>query len=376
MQILIVPDKFKGCLTSHEAARAIASGWAKIRPRDKLDLLPMADGGDGFGPVFGNLLNAQKQSCETVDFTGQSMLSSWWHSPATRTAVCESAEVIGFRARRDVNHHPFQFDTYGLGEVLLDIANAGIRRLYIGLGGSATNDGGFGLARSLGWKFLDASASEIIRWTDLQQLVRVEPPAYTLANRGAIPEIIIVGDVLNPLLGPEGATCIYGPQKGLKENEIAKAEACLARLAAVMEGQLDESYSVKPGAGAAGGLGFGLMVFFGGNFQSGAAVFSELAQLKSRIQASDFILTGEGSLDHQTLMGKGVGFLADLASHYGKPCACLAGLNMLDAIAIPWPKFKPYAICPDLASREVSLANANELLALLASQAAMDVLAD
>lgn len=370
LRILIVPDKFKGTLTAQQAAAAIAKGWRDVRPDDIIEELPMADGGDGFGNVLGHLLKAQRQACNTVDAAGRARVADWWLESGTHTAIIETAQVIGLALHTAGQYHPFQLDTYGIGAVFKQAAQAGVRRLYVGIGGSSTNDGGFGLARALGWRFWDSSGTELRTWTQLDQLARVKAPLNPLS----FDELIIAVDVTNPLLGTNGASRIYGPQKGLRDEvDLLHAEACLGRLAKKMTALLDEDYSLHAGAGAAGGLGFGLKAFCGGSFQSGGEIFATLSRLDQRIQAVDLVITAEGALDAQTLMGKGVGMIAEAAARAGKRCLCLAGSVSVDPASLPWPNFQSYAIVPSIAPLAEAKAHAEDCLRRLATLAASEV---
>lgn len=374
LRVLIVPDKFKGTLTAREAAEAIAKGWREVRPDDDIEQLPMADGGDGFGEVLGHLLKAERRTCETVDSAGQPQKAEWWLKPTTHTAIIETAQVIGLallpaERRAEEQYHPFHLDTYGIGAVFRQAEQAGARHVYVGIGGSSTNDGGFGLARALGWRFWKENGVEINAWTELDQLARVEAPSQPLA----FDELIIAVDVDNPLLGKYGASRIYGPQKGLMEEDFPKAEACLGRLAGVMAALKGEDFSLHKGAGAAGGLGFGLKAFCGGTFESGFEIFSELSGLKQRTQDADLVITAEGAMDAQTLMGKGVGRVAEAAARAGKRCLCLAGFVPPDLVSVPWPNFKSYAIVPDICHRDESMAHAGKCLSRLATHVAREI---
>src|SRR3954463_2679591 len=155
LNVLIIPDKFKGTLSAQAAAEAIARGWKQIRPDDDLELLPMSDGGDGFGLLLSHLLNAQKERIKTVDAAHRPCEAKWWWHAPTRTAIIESALVVGLAQLPPGKYHPFELDTRGLGEVLLAANAKGAKRCVVGIGGSATNDGGFGMAAALGWQFFD-----------------------------------------------------------------------------------------------------------------------------------------------------------------------------------------------------------------------------
>ena len=359
--ILIVPDKFKGTLTARQAAETIAAGWHSARPQDTLELLPMADGGEGFGEILGTRIGAQRQSCTTLDAAGRVHTAFWWYAPDSRTAIVETAQSNGLALLPARHYPPCQLDTYGVGLMLQAAHRAGARRVYAGLGGSATNDGGFGMARALGWRFLDHRDHEITEWTALDQLARMDRPAAALQ----FDELIIAVDVTNPLLGPQGASRIYGPQKGLRPVDMPMAEAALSRLAAAVRDLCGEDIAACPGAGAAGGLGFGLRAFCRGRFESGAVIFAALAQLSARVAQADIIITAEGALDEQSLMGKGVGAIAGAAAEAHKPCICLAG-SITAGLSAPWPRFSAYAIVPQIAEFTRAMAEPEACLQQLA----------
>ena len=212
LKVLIAPDKFKGTLPATAVAEAIARGWRKRKPEDSLKLLPMSDGGEGFGEVMGRLLGAEVQTVRTVDAAHRPVIAQWWWERKSRTAVIESATTIGLASLPTGKFHPFELDTFGLGVLLQAAANAGAKRCLLGVGGSATNDGGFGLARSLGWRFCNRRGKEIQQWTELAALARLEPPEAPVRSG----KLVVAVDVQNPLLGPSGCTRIFGPQKGLR----------------------------------------------------------------------------------------------------------------------------------------------------------------
>lgn len=321
LRVLIVPDKFKGTLTAFQAAHAIARGWRRVRPRDRLDLLPMSDGGDGFGETFGVLLGARTHRTRTADAAHRPCVARWWWQAETKTAIIESARVIGLAMLPPGKFHPFELDTFGLGAVLLAARRKKGRRVIIGIGGSATNDGGFGMARALGWRFLDESGRELEKWIELQHLARIVPPR----ERRLFGSITVAVDVRNPLLGLRGATRVYGPQKGVRPAEFAAAERNLKRLAVVFRKFCGQDFAARPGAGAAGGLGFGLQAFAGARLESGFELLARQARLVRRLRAADVVVTGEGAMDLSTLMGKGAGQVARLCRRHGVPCVGLAG---------------------------------------------------
>jgi glycerate kinase len=368
LRVLIVPDKFKGTLTAEAAAEAIAQGWRQARPDDALALLPMSDGGDGFGAVMSRLLAAEARLADTVNAAHEPRQAPWWWTPQRRTAILESAQVIGLALLPPGKFHPFELDTFGLGGVVKAAVALGAERVLLGIGGSATNDGGFGLARALGWEFRDTSDRAIERWTELASLAQLVAPAPLVSR----PSFVVAVDVQNPLLGPTGASRIYGPQKGIREADFALAEACLGRLADVVRRDLNLDVASEPGAGAAGGLGFGLRAFCGARLESGFALFARHARLEERIRAADLVITGEGAIDASTLMGKGVGEVARLCGKQAVPCLGLAG--RLSEASLARVSENPFtrlaALAPELTTQEEAKANASFWLARLAASVA------
>lgn len=320
MRVLIVPDKFKGTLTAQEAAEAIAAGWRRARPRDRLTLLPMSDGGDGFGAVLSGLLGARERELRTVDAAGRPLVTAWWWLAKARTAILESARVVGLALLPKGRFHPAELDTTGLGLALAQVFRLRPRRVIIGLGGSATNDAGFGMARALGGRFFNAIGEPLQRWTKLSGLGEFTPPAVPPGL-----EIIAAVDVNNPLFGQRGATYTYGPQKGLRPEELREADACHRRLA-LRAARLDgQKLHLRPGAGAAGGLGYGLMRFLNARVESGFGLFAEAATLERRLADHDLVITAEGAVDRQSAMGKGTGEVLRLAKKHDCPAIVLGG---------------------------------------------------
>lgn len=321
LRVLIVPDKFKGTLTAREAAEAIAIGWMQARPQDDIELLPMSDGGDGFGSIMADLIGASQRSVATVDAAHRPLTTSWWFDPESSRAIIESANIIGLVLLPQGRFHPFELDTTGLATVLHAAWNAGAEEILMGIGGSATNDAGFGLMTALGWNFCDASERPIEKWIQLGNLHHCYPP-HDLPNC----RLTVAVDVKNPLLGATGCSRVYGPQKGLKAEQTELAESALLRIAKVAANELGTDWANLPGAGAAGGLGFGLKAFLNATIDSGFGIYARHAELEEKIAAADLVITGEGSIDRQTYMGKGTGQVAALCQKSGKRCIGLAGI--------------------------------------------------
>ncbi|HNQ90889.1 MAG TPA: glycerate kinase [Verrucomicrobiota bacterium] len=369
LRILVAPDKFKGTLSAPDAARAIAQGWRQARPHDRLHPFPISDGGDGFGALLARHLGAVRYVVRTVDAAHRPLQAVWWFDPRRRLAIIEAARVIGLAMLPPGRFHPFTLDTAGLAAVLRAAARRNARACLVGIGGSATNDAGFGLAHALGWQFLDAQDTPITQWTDLWRLHRITPPNPPLR----LPPIRVAVDVQNPLLGPSGATRVYGPQKGMRPDDTPAAERCLRQLARVIDRQLHPSHPchTRPGAGAAGGLGFAFAAFTRARLVPGFDLFARLTHLPRHIRNVSLVLTGEGAIDRTTLtMGKGVGQLARLAQTLGRPCIALAGRTSV-VLRRTDPFHRVFAITPSLTSAAQAMAEPTRWLHKLARHAAV-----
>jgi glycerate kinase len=364
IRVLIAPDKFKGTLSAGAAARAIARGWRRARPADALDLFPISDGGDGFGEVLGELLGARAQSVSTLNAAHEPCTTQWWWEATTQTAIIESARIIGLAMLPPGKYHPFKLDTFGLGAVLRAAAQRGARRCVIGIGGSATNDGGFGMAKALGWQFLNRTGQALESWTQLGKLARLVVPGRTRLFRS----LVVAVDVRNPLLGPDGATRVYGPQKGIQRWDVAPAERCLRQLAHVSRVSTGRDFTDRPGAGAAGGLGFGLALFLGARFTPGFDLIARHGGLAERMARAKVVVTGEGAMDCSTLMGKGAGQIAERCRRRRIPCIGLAGVVTRSAQLTR--QFDQLRALTDLTSPDEAKANAAAWLERLAERAA------
>ena len=320
-RFLIAPDKFKGSLTAVQAADAMAAGVRRIFPDAEIDLCPIADGGEGFMETLAPTLHARWITCPAVDALGRAIESRYLlaDTPEGPTAVLEMAETAGLWRLTAAERNPLVASTRGTGQQMVHaIREHGVARIILGIGGSATNDGGSGMAAALGILFLaDDGAPIDPNPSTLFHVRRVDT-----ASRLPLPEIIAACDVENPLLGPLGATAVFSSQKGATAEDKIPLEAGLAWLVSISSGG---AAALIPGAGAAGGLGFGLLHFAGARLISGFDLLAGLLDLKSRIAAADQVLTGEGSIDHQSLAGKGPVALARMAGSLGKPVTAFCG---------------------------------------------------
>ena len=328
MRILIAPDKFKGALTARAVAKNIAKGLRAALPDAKIDIVAMADGGEGTAEAICQAHGGSWLKCKAHDPLGREMEARYAWIEDGELAVMEMSEVAGMRRLSESERDPVRATTFGVGEMILNAASRGANEIIIGLGGSATNDGGSGMARSLGFRFdceheheqEQEKAREREHVTGLVNLSRIEKPRDL-----KLPKIIAAVDVQNPLLGKNGATRVFGPQKGASKGELNVLERALTRLADVVAEEFDFDYRDKPGAGAAGGLGFGLMSFCGATIRPGFDVVAEAVGLPSKMKAVDVVITGEGSLDRQTLEGKTPAGVARLARKLGKKVFAIAG---------------------------------------------------
>jgi glycerate 2-kinase len=290
VQVVIAPDKFAGTLTAAEAAAAIAAGWSAQRPEDELVLVPMADGGEGtIAVVAAALPLAQRRQAQVQDALGRPTDAGWLALPDGR-ALLEAAEACGLSRLRPEERDPVEATSFGVGQLLLAAVSAGHRDLVVGLGGTATMDGGAGLAEALAGAELPAS-------------------------------VVAAADVSAPLLGPHGAVALFAEQKGAREADLPFLERRLEGLAARLGG----SWHELPGAGAAGGLGFGLAAFCGATIEPGAPLVGALVGLPGTLGDAGLVLTGEGALDSQTGTGKVPAYVAGLARDRGLPVYALAG---------------------------------------------------
>ncbi len=370
LRVLVAPDKFKGTLTAQQAAGAIVNGWWAARPQDEMEMLPMSDGGDGFGEIIANLLEATEQTTATVDAANRPVGGKWWWHADTKTAIIEAAQIVGLAMLPPGRFHPFELDTRGLAAVIRSAVAAGAQTVLIGIGGSATNDGGFGVASALGWRFFDDRDQPIDKWVKLSKLTRWLPPLEPILGV----EFIVAVDVENPLLGLNGCTRVYGPQKGLIMQQAPIAEAALEKLAAKAQEQFGYDISTDAGCGAAGGLGFGLRVFLGARLGSGFDIFANHAKLDTKLAQADLVLTGEGAIDRQSLMGKGTGRLAQRCRLHQKRCVGFAGSVEGAAQTQTSDRlfYAAYGITPTMTSLVEAKKNAMVWLEKLANKIATD----
>jgi glycerate kinase len=314
LRLLIAPDSFKGSLTSVEVARAIAAGWLRARPGDPVRLAPLADGGEGTLVAIEAAGGWSWREAEVQDPLGWPVRAAWLARDDGAAAFVEMATASGLSLVAQPERDPVGATTHGTGDVLRSVLDAGIRDIALGIGGSATTDGGAGLLRALG-----AEVADDLGAVDLAGL---EPRLGEVRLR-------IACDVTNPLLGPDGAAAVYGPQKGAAPALVATLDARLARFADALEAASGRRERDTPGAGAAGGLGFGLLCLAGSfaslRLEPGIDLVMAEAGFDAALATADLVITGEGRIDRQTAFGKTAMGVARRAQAAGVPCIAIGG---------------------------------------------------
>lgn len=360
MKIVIAPDSFKESLPAAEVAEAIARGVLSVCPDAQVDICPMADGGEGTveamvaatggrfvsADVFDPLGSPIRARFGLLGDTGESSLlpgevgltaarvAAQGESATTssRTAVIEMAAASGLGLAPLDRRNPLRTTTYGTGQLLLAALDAGAKKILLGIGGSATTDGGCGAAQALGVDFLDAQGESLppgLAGGDLGEIATIDLSGRD--GRLASAEILVACDVTNPLTGPEGAAAVFSPQKGATDEMVRQLDMGLAHLAGRIREQLGLEVETLSGAGAAGGLGAGLIAFAGATLENGGKLIAQAVRLPHRLRNADVCITGEGKIDAQSRFGKVPVRVANLAGKAGVPTICIAGTVLPDA---------------------------------------------
>ncbi len=329
MRVLVAPDKFKGSLTAQQAAAAMADGWRDAWPDAAVVCRPVADGGEGSAEAIHDALAGRWIETTVHDPLGRLIPARYTVAhPLDRggqlTAFVDCSAASGYLLVRPHERDLPRSSTFGTGELLAyAFADSAVAKVIVGLGGSATNDGGLGMAAALRYGFLDRNGESIPPYPHgLGRLARIVAPT---AQPWTTRPVVAACDVQNPLLGPRGATRVYGPQKGLQSSQQDALESGLARLADVARDSLGVDLRDAPGAGAAGGLGYGLLTFCAGRLEPGFDLLAGLLGLEEAMAAADIVVTGEGAADAQSLEGKAPHGVAAMARRFGKPVILVAG---------------------------------------------------
>lgn len=325
MRILVAPNAFKESLSAAEAARCLARGLRRGAPEATIETLPIADGGDGTARV---LAEGRLRRVRVGGPLGDAVEARYGTRDGGETAVIEMAEASGLRLVEPTRRDPTVSDTRGTGELMRHAMERGARRIVVGIGGSATVDGGAGMAAALGYRFLDAQGRELNpNPGQLRRAARIDAQGWReLAQRlGFEPEILVASDVRNRLLGRQGAPRVFGPQKGATPQQVEELEQTLGHLADLIERDLGARVRGLPGGGAAGGLGAGLVAFCGARIEPGADLVLRELGFEERARGADWVITGEGRLDGQTRLGKAPACAARMARAAGARVIAVAG---------------------------------------------------
>ncbi len=324
MRILIAPQSLKGSLTAAEAGQAIAQGVLAVYPLAEIEIVPVADGGEGTVQALVDATGGKIVQQIVTGPLGEPVPAFFGLLGDGHTAALEMAACAGLPLVPPERRDPRLTTTYGVGELILAALNYGSRHFIIGIGGSATNDGGAGMAQALGAALLTTEGTGIARGgAALATLAHIS--TTTIDARLQECTVEVACDVTNPLCGPTGASAVYGPQKGATPEMVVELDEALAHYAQIIERDLGVSVRDIPGAGAAGGLGAGLMAFLHATLRPGAQIVLEAVHLEERIRTADLVITAEGQIDSQTAYGKSVGAVAAMAKRYGLPVLALAG---------------------------------------------------
>ncbi len=333
-RVLIAPDKFKGTLTAEAAARAIEKGVRRAWPGAGTTRLPLSDGGEGFVEVMVRQTGGKLHVARTTDAVGRPCRARWGVLGNGRTVVIGLTYASGIAQLPAELRNPERTTNAGTGKLIALAVKRGFREILVGLGGSATNEGGISLAAAIGYRFLDERGEPVeLNGGGLARLARIVPPAKLPRVR-----FIVATDVDNPLFGPRGAAWQFGRQKGADAAMISRLEANLRRLARIVKRDLGHDLAQEPGAGAAGGCGYGLMAFFQARRENGFHLVRRETKLDALIRAHDLFITGEGSLDGTSLLGKGPAQIGLLARKLKRPAWALCGRVDLSQTKSPFAR--------------------------------------
>lgn len=322
--VLIAPDSFKESLDAIKVAKSIEKGWGKVFPKSKTMICPLSDGGEGFLDALSFNIRLDYRYAIVTDLTGNKRKIKYGWIPKQKTAVIETASIVGLHLVPKKDRKPELFTSYGVGEAILHAIQRGAKQVVLGLGGSGVNDGGAGIAQALGYLLLDAYQKPIGKGPlELQHISHIRKSEHYDKIKN-IP-ITIASDVKNPYYGPQGATFVYGPQKGITPELCPVIDNALKKFAHIIKKELNIDIQKQPGSGAAGGMGGALFAFANGKFISGFQWIAQVSHLEEKLASVNFVITGEGQLDNQSFSGKVVGEMLCLAHAKDKTIIVLVG---------------------------------------------------
>jgi len=325
MKILVAPQEFKGSISALSVAEAAETGVMRVFPEAEVVLCPVADGGDGTLETLVEVSGGEVRTCSVQNPIGETITAQWGAMGDGVTAVIEMARTSGLALLSLDERDPLNSSTFGLGQAILEALNQGFRKFIVGIGGSATNDAGAGMAQALGATLLNAEGKSIpfggaaladLRSIDISKMdTRIENSQFMVAC-----------DVSNPLTGDEGASAVYGPQKGATPEMVAQLDNALLNFAEIVKKDIGKNVSEISGAGAAGGLGAGMLAFMGAELKAGVDIVLETVQLREKLSDVDLVITGEGGMDFQTVYNKAPIGVARIAGEFNIPTIAIAGL--------------------------------------------------
>lgn len=370
MKILIAPDSFKETLTATDAANAIEKGFLDIFPEANILKLPIADGGEGTVDVLVTATQGKYFSTKVSGPTGEYINAKWGMLGNSKTAVIEIAEACGLHLVTLKKRNPMNTSSFGVGELILAATDEGAEHIIIGLGGSATNDGGMGFLKAIGVQFLDSFGKELTGGVEsLNTLSDINITSIDSRLKGVSFEIAC--DVDNPLIGPQGASVIFGSQKGADEKMINQLDNLLSHYSRIASSKLNNNLSMQPGAGSAGGIGYGFLAFLKADQKSGVQIILEKLNFEQHLSTTDLVITGEGRFDSQSLRGKAPMGVIDYARKYKCSIFVIAGSTEDDEILEnKYDIDKVFSIISKDLSFEQSIANPNDSLMATARKAA------
>ncbi|MDL5513266.1 glycerate kinase [Arenibacter sp. M-2] len=324
MNIVVAPDSFKECLSAKEVASNIALGIKKVLPGSLIHEIPISDGGEGVLETLLNGVGGRRLSVAVFDPLMRQIIAEYGILNDNKTAVIEMAMASGLELLKEEEKNPLRTTTFGMGQLIKDALDQGCKKIIIGIGGSATNDGGAGMGRALGAKFVNDKGEEIKEGGgNLNELHTIDLSEFDKRIENC--EVIVACDVSNPLTGVNGASFVYGSQKGGSQQGLEFLDRNLSHYANVLKSAVGIDVSNIPGAGAAGGTGAGLMAFLNGELVNGIELILQTIKIEEIIKQADLVFTGEGKIDEQTLHGKTISGVASMAKKHGVPVIVLTG---------------------------------------------------
>ncbi|HWI94214.1 MAG TPA: glycerate kinase [Flavisolibacter sp.] len=374
MKIVIAPDKFKGSLTSFEVCNAIEKGLAKASASFDIVKLPMSDGGDGLSDVIAHYISAQRMTSKVQDPLGRIVHAQWLLSSNGKTAFIEMAKASGLQLLKPNEYNPLQTSSYGTGQLIKSAIEYGVENIIIGIGGSATNDCGIGMAAALSYRFLDSDGNQLLPVG--KNLAHIEKIKRDIREDLSNIHFKVACDVKNVLYGGNGATKIFAPQKGADPLMVDELEQGMIHFASVIKNDLGIDVSGIEGGGAAGGMGAGCIAFLNAQLVSGIEFVMQLASAENHIRNCDVVITGEGKIDKPSLYGKVISGIASLAKKHDKRLFAVCGSTSIDPSELKHLGIeKTYAILNGSISLDHAMKDAEVLLNRLSFNIGKELLA-